>query len=130
MNIHVMDDIIKHFGCLFYIENPRGMLRKMPFMKGIDRTTVCFCRYGDHRMKPTDSFSNNIRSLFVPDGWNPRQMCHNSNPKCHHDRAPRGSKTGTQGLKNAHERSKMPDQLCDEIIIATEHRLRHLIKSL
>ena len=34
--------------------------------------------------------------------------------------SPRGSKTGTQGLKGNYERSKIPEALCLEIIKATE----------
>jgi site-specific DNA methylase len=30
--------------------------------------------------------------------------------------APRGSKTGTQGLKGARERSVIPQKLCDHIV--------------
>lgn len=112
--------IIKHFNCIYYIENPRGMLRKMEFMQGIPRTTVTYCSYGDKRMKPTDIWSNNIYSLFNTKGWNPKQMCFNGNTKCHHEPAPRGSRTGTQGLKGNYERSKIPQQLCEEIIIASE----------
>lgn len=100
----------------FYIENPRGMLRKMPFMSGIPRETVWYCRYGDNRAKPTDIWSNNIYSIFNPNGWRPRPECFNGNEKCHHESAPRGSKTGTQGKKNAHERSRIPDELCIEIL--------------
>jgi site-specific DNA-cytosine methylase len=36
------------------IENPRGMLRKLPVVAGLPRTTVTYCQYGDSRMKPTD----------------------------------------------------------------------------
>ena len=46
---------------VFYIENPRGMMRKMPFMKGLQRVTVWYCAYGDSRAKPTDIWSNNIQ---------------------------------------------------------------------
>lgn len=115
--------LISHYGCIFYIENPRGMLRKMPFMQPLDRTTITYCSYGDIRMKPTDIWSNNIASMFNPTGWKPRPKCFNGNLKCHHEAAPRGSKTGTQGLKGDYERSKLPEQLCQEIIIATEHNL-------
>jgi len=111
--------IIKEFGCIYYIENPRGMLRKMPFMKGIPRTTVTYCSYGDSRMKPTDIWSNNIYSMFNINGWKPRPMCFNGNTNCHHEPAPRGSKTGTQGLKGNYERSKLPELLCLEIIEAS-----------
>jgi hypothetical protein len=46
-------------------------------------------------------------------------MCWNNNKKCQHEAAPRGSKTGTQGLKNNYERSKVPEELCYDILIAT-----------
>ena len=108
--------IIKHFDCTYYIENPRGYLRKMPFMRGINRETVWYCRYGDIRAKPTDIWSNNIRSIFNPKGWQPKAECFNGNKKCHHEAAPRGSSTGTQGLKNNYERSKIPTQLINEIL--------------
>ena len=110
--------IIKYYGCTYYIENPVGMLRKMDFMKGIPRTTVTYCSYGDTRMKPTDIWSNNIYNpLFAPNGWQPRAKCHNGNRKCHHEAAPRGSKTGTQGLKGNYNRSKIPNKLCKEILL-------------
>ena len=112
--------IINHFNCKFYIENPRGYLRKMDFMQGIPRATVWYCTYGDNRAKPTDIWSNNIcNPLFNPNGWKPRPICWNGNTNCHHEEAPRGSKTGTQGLKNNYERSKIPEQLCIEIIKTT-----------
>jgi site-specific DNA-cytosine methylase len=106
---------------VFYIENPRGMLRKMAFMENIPRAHITYCSYGDDRMKPTDIWSNNIRNVFHPDGWNPRSMCLNGNPHCHHERAPRGSRTGTQGRKNDYERSKLPPALCDDVIEAAFH---------
>ena len=34
--------------------------------------------------------------------------------------APRGSKTGTQGLKNAAQRSMYPKQLCEHIVDISE----------
>jgi len=98
----------------FYMENPRGKMRKK--VKGINRATVTYCSYGDIRMKPTDIWSNNIYDIFNINGWKPRKMCFNGNKKCHHEEAPRGSKTGTQGLKNNYERSKIPKQLIKEIL--------------
>lgn len=109
-------ELIDYYNCMYYIENPVGMLRKMTFMLNIPRATVTYCSYGDNRMKPTDIWSNNINSLFNPNGWKPRPKCFNGNRKCHHEPAPRGSKTGTQGLKNNYERSKIPALLCKEII--------------
>ena len=102
----------------WYIENPRGMLRKQDFMLGLPRATVWYCKYGDTRAKPTDIWSNNLRSLLNPDGWQPRPQCHNGNKNCHHEAAPRGSRTGTQGLKGNYNRSKIPKELCLEILKA------------
>jgi len=108
--------LIKYYKCIYYIENPMGMLRKMDFMNGLDRTTITYCSYGDTRMKPTDIWTNNLYSLFNTNGWIPKPMCWNGNEKCHHERAPRGSKTGTQGIKGNYNRSKIPQQLCYEIL--------------
>ena len=101
-------EIIEHFQPTYwFIENPRGVLRKMPFMEGYKRNTVTYCQYGDERMKPTDIWTNSHV-------WTPRKMCKNGDP-CH-VAAPRGSKTGTQGRANAYERSKIPEDLCREIL--------------
>jgi len=101
-------DIIKYFKPkYFFIENPRGKLRKLDVIKGYDKNTVTYCQYGDTRMKPTDIWNNNIK-------WKPRPMCKNGMP-CH-EAAPRGSQTGTQGLKGNYERSIVPYELCKEIL--------------
>lgn len=91
----------------WFIENPRGVLRKMEFMNNDLRKTVTYCQYGDTRMKPTDIWTN-CKS------WNPKPMCKNGD-KCHTP-APRGSKTGTQGLKDNIQRSVIPAELCLEIL--------------
>ena len=100
----------------WYLENPRGKLRKLQVVKGLPRTTVWYCTYGDKRAKPTDIWSNNIFSLFNINGWQPRPECFNGNQNCHHEFAPRGSQTGTQGLKGNYDRSKIPNELCFEIL--------------
>lgn len=87
----------------WFIENPRGGLRKMDFMQNLSRYTVTYCQYGDTRMKPTDIWTNHTNTQF-------KLMCHNGD-KCH-EAAPRGSKTGTQGLKGAIARSVIPEDLC------------------
>jgi hypothetical protein len=116
--------IINSFDCIYYIENPRATMRKMDVMKGIPRATVWYCKYGDKAAKPTDIFSNNIwNPLFNPEGWKPRPECWNGNTNCHHEAAPRGSKTGTQGKKGNYERSKIPTELCMEIITRTYLKL-------
>ena len=117
--------IIKQFPIAkYYIENPRGYLRKMPFMRGIPKATVWYCRYGDTRAKPTDIWSNNIYNIFNPNGWKPRAECHNGNTNCHHEAAPRGSRTGTQGIKGNYNRSKIPKQLCLDILKQSSNELK------
>jgi len=99
----------------FYMENPRGKMRKK--IKRLPRTTIWYCRYGDIRAKPTDIWSNNIYNpLFNKNGWKPRAECWNNNKNCQHEAAPRGARTGTQGLKDNYERSKVPIELCYEIL--------------
>jgi len=95
----------------WFIENPRGLLRKMPFMQDFYRYTVTYCQYGDTRMKPTDIWSNVPNLVLKP-------MCKNGMP-CH-IAAPRGSSTGTQGIKTYKDRSRIPDELCKSIISQLE----------
>ncbi len=103
----LLEGLNPQFG--FLIENPRGMLRKLPVVAGLQRQTVTYCQYGDTRMKPTDLWG------VVPN-WTPRPMCKNGAP-CH-EAAPRGSKTGTQGLKGSKERSRVPYALGVELLQA------------
>lgn len=90
----------------WFIENPRGMLRKMPFMQYFHRVTVTYCQYGDTRMKPTDIWTNLTN-------WIPK-CCKNGDP-CHVS-APRGSRTGTQGIKGAKNRGVIPPLLFEELL--------------
>lgn len=96
----------------WFIENPRGMLRKMPWMDAFLREqvgvrhTVAYCQYGDTRQKPTDIWTNALN-------WKPKPVCAPGSP-CH-VAAPRGSRTGTQGLPNDTERSRIPPALFHEI---------------
>ena len=103
---------------VFFIENPRGMLRHMPFMKEFKRYTVWYCKYGDDRAKPTDIWTNSTT-------WTPRPECRNYkydkegniiDKHCHHQAARRGAKTGTQGRDGSYTRSMIPKQLCEEIL--------------
>ena len=109
-------DIIKHYqqlnpNLIYFVENPRGKLRKLPVSDFFDkRHTVTYCQYGDTRMKPTDIWTNS-------DKWDSREMCKNGDT-CHQS-APRGSRTGTQGIKGDYNRSKIPKQLCLDILKST-----------
>lgn len=83
----------------WFIENPRGGMRKMTWMQGLPRYTVTYCQYGDSRMKPTDIWTNHPNPRFKP-------MCKNGAP-CHIS-APRGAKTGTQGAEGQQRPQRHP----------------------
>lgn len=107
-NKHVLDLIRELKPKYYFIENPRGALRKMDFMNGLKRYTVTYCQYGEKRMKPTDIWTNHLNPKF-------KNPCKRGD-KCH-EPAPRGSKTtGTQSLKNARERAIIPNELCEHIV--------------
>lgn len=100
----------------WYIENPRGKMRKvLPNLLDTKignfwiMRTVSYCQYGDTRMKPTDIFTNDFN-------WIPRTICKNGMP-CH-ESAPRGARTGTQGIKTYKDRSRVPSELAMEILTA------------
>lgn len=107
VNQHTLNLIMTLSPKYWFIENPRGGMRKMDFMNGLPRYTVTYCQYGDTRMKPTDIWTNHPDPKFKP-------MCKNGDP-CH-EKSPRGSRTGTQGLKGSKERSVIPVELCRHIV--------------
>lgn len=111
---HVVSLIKELNPTYYFIENPRGGMRKMAWMQDLPRYTVTYCKYGDTRMKPTDIWTNHPKPKFLP-------MCKNGDP-CHVS-APRGSRTGTQGLKGAKERSVIPQKLCEHIVDICEEGL-------
>lgn len=104
---HVLELIRELSPKYWFIENPRGGMRKMTWMQNLPRYTITYCQYGDNRMKPTDIWTNHPNPKFLP-------PCKNGD-KCH-EPAPRGSKTGTQGLKGSVERSIIPSRLCEHIV--------------
>jgi hypothetical protein len=66
-------------------------------------------------MKPTDIWTN------IP---NPNFPCCKNGDPCH-ESAPRGSRTGTQGIKGAKDRSRIPDKLCEYIVELCEKGLKN-----
>lgn len=116
VNAHVVDLIRELNPTYYFIENPVGGLRKMPFMQSLPRYTVTYCQYGERRQKPTDIWTNHPFPAF--------------NPPCRrgascHDAAPRGARTGTQALKNAKEKAKLPVLLCQHIVKICERGVPH-----
>lgn len=115
----------------YFIENPRGMLRKQSFMLPLHRKTVTYCQYGLEYQKATDIWTNALE-------WIPRPVCSPKAP-CH-VRAPRGSRKGIQGIEparrpayhpdwsyvidrkggSAFKRAIIPEQLCQELVTFCE----------
>lgn len=118
---HVLQLIHDLNPTFWFIENPRGGMRKMTWMQGLPRFTVTYCQYGDTRMKPTDIWTNHTNPRFKP-------ICKNGDP-CH-ERAPRSATLkrlkaqgikinvgGTQyGMRNSKDRSVIPEALCQHIV--------------
>lgn len=108
VNAHIIDIVVNQLKPKYwFIENPRSGFRKMNFVKGLPRYTVTYCKYGETRMKPTDIFTNHPDTKFKP-------PCKNGD-SCH-EPAPRGSTTGTQGIKGARDRARIPKLLCEHIV--------------
>lgn len=113
VNAHVVDLIKELKPKYYFIENPRGGMRKMDFMQDLPRYTVTYCKYltdrplQERRMKPTDIWTNHPDPKFIP-------PCKNGD-HCHVP-APRGSQTGTQAIKGSKLRSVIPPLLCEHIV--------------
>lgn len=112
INKHLIELIMELQPRYWFIENPVAGMRKMNFMKGLPRYTVTYCQYGERRQKPTDLWTNHPNPRFKP-------PCKKGSP-CH-DAAPRGSQTGTQGLKNKIEKARIPTLLCEHIVDICEN---------
>ena len=106
--VRLMAGLRPRYGWL--MENPRGVLRKLPVVAGLPVGTVWYCQYGDDRAKPTDLWGG-------VDGWVPRPVCRNG--ASDHVAAPRGAKTGTQGRDGARSRSEVPYGLSLSLLEAT-----------
>lgn len=99
------------------IENPRAKMRKMMVLgedQGWERRTVTYCQYGEDRMKPTDLwFHGPIKAM----AYSLKEPCRNGAP-CH-KAAPRGSRTGTQGMDSAVS-AKIPEALAAHVMARAE----------
>ena len=114
VNMHTLELIRELNPNFFFIENPVGGLRKMDYMQGIPRYTVTYCKYGFPYRKATDIWTNHPNPQFKP-------PCRNGEP-CH-ESAPRGSKTGLQGIDDKVLRSAYPSELCEHIVHICERDL-------
>ena len=115
VNQHVLELIMELKPTYWFIENPRGGMRKMSWMQGLPRYTVTYCKYGEERMKPTDIWTNHPDPQFLPPSKNGDKD---------HVPAPRGARTGTQGIKGSVDRSRIPVKLCEHIVDICEEGIR------
>ena len=111
VNQHLMRLIDALDPKVWFVENPRASMRRMPWMGGLPRYTVTYCQYGERYMKPTDIWTNHPDPRFKP-------PCRNGDP-CH-ERAPRGSKSGLQRIDGKAERGRIPRELCEHIVLICE----------
>ena len=93
---HTLDLIERHRPTWWIIENPRAMLRKL---LAPPTATVWYCRYGAQVAKPTDLWTN-LRGPWL--------TCRPYNRD--HIPAPRGSRTGVQGVGCSTEAQRYDNQ--------------------
>jgi len=98
----------------WFLENPRAMLRTII---GNPPVTVFYAQYGEDRLKPTDIWGRH------PKGFKEMQIANKS--LLDYTPAPRGSRNGTQGLKGADVRAKIPYKLSECICKLCENELRY-----
>jgi hypothetical protein len=94
---------------IYFIENPRGLLRTMPWMKPYRLYQITYCRYGCPVQKPTDIWTN-----YPAPGF--KKPCH-AGDSCHIS-SPSGSNKGLSkrsNFKDAHDRAVIPQELCDHV---------------
>ncbi len=114
---HTVKLIMQSHARFWWVENPRGVLRKLDIIPETwDHCEVWYCKYGDKRAKPTDLWGRWPHSF-----WRSTQgrTCYNgatAKGDCHHEPAPRGSRTGTQGPLSYLERSAIPMRLASDVM--------------
>lgn len=109
---NLIDELVRRGTKYYFVENPRGRMRHMPFVQGRTRHTITYCTYGNkatangyddqYIMKPTDIWTNHPDPSFLP------QCSVNTDQHVH----------GTWALAHKRDylsRGTMPKQLCDHI---------------
>jgi hypothetical protein len=107
------DQLIRHIYNLiqslnpdfWFIENPTATLRNLPPLYDPEGT-ITLCQFGEMRQKRTDLWGEHPPTFDYP-------QCSRGDD-CH-EAAPRGSKTGTQGINNSADRAKLPYELSEYV---------------
>lgn len=104
----------------FVIENPRGMMRNLPFLGRFERRTVTYCQFGKHYQKPTDLWGGFPPTLRLAPPCSTGDPCH--------EPVPRGAHSGIQavgierGFKGAAPiRAEVPYALSLRVCLAMEN---------
>lgn len=92
---------------VWFVENPVGKMKRVINLDEYIHM-LTYCQYGDRRQKPTNVWTNL--------NWTPRPPC--SRGALCHVAAPRGSRTGTQGM-DAVTAAMIPQELCHELAVET-----------
>lgn len=98
----LIDDLLEAGAKYYFVENPRGRMRHMPFVQDRKRHEITYCSYGRESMKPTDIWTNHDNPIF-------RKKCTTKNPPHRH------SNWGTEVKRDYLSRGEMPKQLCDYV---------------
>lgn len=103
----LIDNLVECGTKYYYVENPRGRMRHMPFVEGRKRFGITYCSYGRPSMKPTDIWTNHPEPKFLP-------MCSTKNPPHRH------IDWGTEVKRDYLSRGEMPVELCRHIAKISE----------
>lgn len=100
----LIDELVARGAKYYFVENPRGRMRHMPFVDGRTRYSITYCSYGRESMKPTDIWTNHPNPNFLP-------YCQSD-----HDHIDWGT-----GVKRDYlSRGLMPEKLCSHIAEVSE----------
>lgn len=105
MNKEFFEKLTKING-LWFIENLRGAMRKMPFTEGLPRYMITYCQYGGQYRKETDIWTNHPNPDF-------RAPC-KVGANCHLH-----SRSGNSNLHGA-KRAEIPYHLAEHIVDISE----------
>ena len=143
---HTMDIIRGLNPKLWVMENPSGMMKRLPVLiddPSIERREISYCRYGMTYMKPTTLWGGFPPSLELhpvcstrPNKNNPLQGQEVIDPDtgwvfitdehgepCH-EKAQRGARTGIQRITNYAEKSLVPRDLSYAVLASADRDLR------
>jgi len=109
---HTLGIIIDSRPKFWFLENPRAMLRTII---GNPPVTVFYAQYGEDRLKPTDIWGRH------PKGFREMQITDKS--LLEYTPAPRGSRSGTQGIAGTAKRAMVPYGLSETICRLCERGL-------